>query len=216
MVAVYPSLLWQTLKILALLAALAASTHAAEILHADLSVPSTSGDRVKPFAPQPERKALLLVFISHDCPIANSYAPELQRIAREYAARGLKTYLVHTDATLTAADAAKHAKEFGYELPVLLDGDCKLALASGATITPEAALYDGANTLKYLGRIDDRYLDYRKKRAEPTRRDLREALEETLAGKAVSVPRAEAVGCFIPVPSNAAPQKAKVIEGADK
>src|SRR5207253_3254203 len=34
-------------------------------------------------------------------------------------------------------------------------------------------------------------------RGQPTRRDLIEAIEELLAGRAVSVPRTEAKGCFI-------------------
>jgi hypothetical protein len=52
--------------------------------------------------------------------------------------------------------------------------------------------------LAYRGRIDDLYPELGKKRAAPTKRDLREALAAVLAGKPVPVPRTEAVGCSIP------------------
>jgi hypothetical protein len=80
----------------------------------------------------------------------------------------------------------------------LLDRTHALVKAAGATMTPEAALFSPDGTLQYLGRIDDLYADYMKKRPAPTRRDLREALDELLAGKSVSIKRAEPIGCYIP------------------
>lgn len=198
-VAVYPAVMWQVLKILAVLVALASSAFGAEGIRAEsIEIPGVDGKGVRPFATQGERKAVALVFITHDCPISNAYAPEIQRIAKEYEARGLALFLVHSDAAIAPADAKKHATEFGYSAPVLMDGACALAKFCGAHVTPEVALFSPDGTLKYLGRIDDRYVDYGKKRTEPTRRDLRIALDEMLAGKPVSMPRAPAVGCFIP------------------
>ena len=39
--------------------------------------------------------AAVLVFILQDCPICNGYAPELSRLAEEFAPRGLSLMLVH-------------------------------------------------------------------------------------------------------------------------
>jgi len=197
-VTVYPSAMWQVLKILAILGLLASSAFAGDAVKAEsLEIPNADGKSVRPFAATVERKAVVLLFLTHDCPISNAYAPEVQRIVKEYEARGMALFVVHSDG-VAAADAKKHATEYGFSVPVLLDPDCKLARFSGAHITPEVALFAPDGALKYLGRIDDKYVDYGKKRAEPTRRDLRIALDELLAGKPVSVPRAPAVGCYIP------------------
>ena len=50
----------------------------------------------------------------------------------------------------------------------------------------------------YRGRIDDLFEDLGKKRRKARTRDLRDALEAVLAGKAVVNPRTTAVGCYIP------------------
>src|SRR5262249_14912422 len=51
--------------------------------------------------------------------------------------------------------------------------------------------------LRYRGRIDNAYAERLKKYAQVTRQDLREALDELLAGKAISEPLTQAVGCRI-------------------
>ena len=69
---------------------------------------------------------------------------------------------------------------------------------TGVTISPEAALVVRGGELAYRGRIDNWYGDLGRKRPRPTRFELRDALDAVLAGRPVLVPRAEAVGCFIP------------------
>src|SRR5581483_764026 len=70
------------------------------------------------------------------------------------------------------------------------------AAAFGAKRTPEVFLLDAGRAIRYHGRIDDQYgVGFR--REAPTRRDLREALDELLAGKPVSTPRTEVAGCVI-------------------
>ncbi len=156
-----------------------------------------SGRDQRPFDVERGRAAVL-VFIAVDCPVSNGYAPELSRLAGEYAARGVAFYFVHSDPDATAEVADRHAKEYGFTAPVLTDPAGTLARRVGATRTPEAAVVDPDGAVRYLGRIDDRYADVHKPRPEPRRRDLREAIEDVLAGRAVRVPRTEVVGCDIP------------------
>jgi hypothetical protein len=52
--------------------------------------------------------------------------------------------------------------------------------------------------LVYLGRIDNRYVGFGKRREQVTAHDLRDALEAVLAGRPVPRRRTEAVGCDIP------------------
>ena len=143
-------------------------------------------------------KLTVIFFLGHDCPISNTYAPEIDRIVREYSQKGCAAFLAYPSHDLTAAAAEKHRIEFRHSATGLMDPDQKLARAVGATITPEAAVLNQAGKVLYLGRIDDRHVDFGVARPEPTRRDLRLALDEALAGKPVSKPRTKAVGCFIP------------------
>jgi hypothetical protein len=59
-------------------------------------------------------------------------------------------------------------------------------------------VYSPKRELLYRGRIDDRYVDFGKRRPEPMTHDLREALEAILAGRPVARPRTEPIGCDIP------------------
>jgi hypothetical protein len=68
---------------------------------------------------------------------------------------------------------------------------------AGISITPEAAVYAPDGRLWYRGRIDDRYVSLGVERPAATRRDLFEALTETLAGTPVRQPRTQAVGCYV-------------------
>lgn len=77
----------------------------------------------------------------------------------------------------------------------------------GATTTPEAALLSPEGAVLYLGRIDDIYADFGKKRAQPEHRDLRDAIDAVLAGRAVAQRRTPALGCQIDfAPHHAAPK----------
>src|SRR5437762_1140135 len=66
----------------------------------------------------------------------------------------------------------------------------------GAQRTPEAVLLYAAGVVVYQGRIDDQFgIGYQQ--AKPTRRELADALDEVLAGKAVSRPQVPVAGCLI-------------------
>ena len=149
--------------------------------------------------PGTSARATVFFFITSDCPISNRYAPEINRISADYAAKNIDFYLVHSDPDLTASAARQHAKEFGYRCPVLLDRAHALAKKTGATVTPEVAVLSPGGELLYRGRIDDWYANYGKFRREPTKRDLRLALDAILEGQPVSNPRTKSIGCFIPL-----------------
>jgi hypothetical protein len=145
-------------------------------------------------------KAAVVLFIRHDCPVSNGYAPEVGRIIAAYSPRNVKFYLVHVDPDLSAKDAQVHAKEFRYPTdlaPVLMDTKRVLATRLGVTVTPEAAVVVEGGEVAYRGRIDDKYYAYGRSRAEPTVRDLRAALDAVLSGKPAPAARTKAIGCPI-------------------
>jgi len=159
---------------------------------------------------QPQRpfekidKAAVFIFITHDCPIANKFAPEIKRLHAAYSTRGVRFYLVHAEPEFKPEAAKKHAQEFGYTCPILIDTQHALVKRAGATITPEAAVFSPGGTLQYRGRINDIYVDLGKSRTAPTRHDLKDALNSILAGTPVKTPRTPAIGCQI---SDLEPQK---------
>jgi peroxiredoxin len=162
-----------------------------------LAVTDVHGKTQQPLA-DVGQKATVLFFLMHDCPLANTCAPEINRIVADYGSRGIRSFVVYVEEDLSPKAARKHAKEYGFTCPTLLDRQQKLMQFTGATVSPEAAVLGPDNALLYRGRIDDRLVAFGRQRASPTRRDLREALKEILAGKSVSTPFTKAVGCYLP------------------
>ena len=108
--------------------------------------------------------------------------------------------VVYADADISKDDARKHAKEYRFCCPAVLDPKMTLALKVGATVKPETAVLSPKGELLYLGRIDNRYVDFGKRREQVTSQELRDALVAVLAGKPVATPRSKAIGCDIDLP----------------
>ncbi|HYM23302.1 MAG TPA: redoxin domain-containing protein [Vicinamibacterales bacterium] len=154
------------------------------------------GRTVDPFHMAAGAKAIVFLFTASDCPISNRYAPEVQRLYREFAPKGVRFWLVYPNPAETAHSIRDHEKSFGYPAEALRDPKQQLVKAARATVTPEAAIFVGGR-LVYHGRIDDRIVDLGFERPAPTVHDLDDALTAILAGKPVAHPATQAVGCFI-------------------
>ena len=161
-----------------------------------LSMTDVQGTRCT--IPNTQAKATVLLFIAHDCPIANGYAPEIQRMAARYGARGITFELVYVESDLTVAGAKQHAAAYGYHLPALRDRAHILVRRYGVTVTPEAVVLSPTDKREYEGRIDDKYVGLGRSRFTATRHDLRAALDAVLLGHHAPRSRTQAVGCPIP------------------
>ncbi|MEW6320705.1 MAG: tetratricopeptide repeat protein [Acidobacteriota bacterium] len=162
------------------------------------------GRPLDPLEPQRGIAATVLLFTATDCPISNRYAPEVVRLRDAFASRGVRFHLVYANAAETPGAIRAHAARFEYGLSIVRDPAHVLVAQAGASITPEAAVFDASGQLRYRGRIDDRYVDFGVDRPAPTRRDLADALAAVLDGRPVAEPVTRAVGCFIPSPSTSA------------
>jgi len=178
------------------LLALAAAYGAIPARVPQFSLTDTSG-RVHTPSEWAQKRAVVLLFVSTDCPLSNRYVPEMNRLNNDYLAKGVAFYAVQGDATIAEPDVRRHVKEFGYTFPYLIDPRESLADYTGATATPEAAVLSPKGELLYLGRIDNRLQDYGQERVQVTEFDLRDALDAVLAGKPVPHPRTKALGCAI-------------------
>jgi hypothetical protein len=162
-----------------------------------LRLPDLDNRLVDPFQTAADTRAIVFLFISVDCPISNRYAPEIRRLNDAFAPRGVVFRPVYPNPAESPEAIRGHLKDYRYPASALRDPRQQLARFAGATITPEAVVYDRQGRRLYLGRIDDRYVALGLERPAPTRHDLEEALDATLAGKRVPQPTAPAVGCFI-------------------
>jgi AhpC/TSA family len=140
-------------------------------------------------------------FITSDCPISNSYAPEIQRLCSDYSNKGVSCSLIYEDVGLDATSMRKHLNEYRYGgMPAVIDSNRKIANRAKATVTPEAVVFDSRGEIRYRGRIDNFYAALGKPRQQVTVHDLRDALDAVLAGRPVPNPETKALGCSIVPP----------------
>jgi peroxiredoxin len=142
-------------------------------------------------------KAVVLAFISAECPMVGYYVPVLADLAKVYKPRGVLFVAVCSNPQETDDSLQELVKEFQVPFPIWLDKEQKLARATGASITPEVVLLSPERRILYRGAIDDRYYARLKARPVITRQHLKVALDEYLDGKPISVRETKAYGCEI-------------------
>lgn len=162
-----------------------------------LRVLDLDGRLVDPLAPASGVRATVFVFITSDCPIANRYAPEIQRLAAIFTPQGVRFWLVYANPHEPVASIRNHLRQFQYAIPALRDPEHALVRFTKVTVSPEAAVVDQGGVLLYHGRIDDRWVSLGRDRPLPTHSDLAEALSATLDGKPVAQTATPAVGCIL-------------------
>jgi len=170
-----------------------------------VQIRDVDGRMLDPFAPS--GAATVIFFVQTDCPISNGYAPEIQRVCREYGPRGVGCALMYEDVETGRSgplDAAvrRHRTEYRYEgIPAAVDRTRAVARQAGATITPQAVVVDRQGVIRYRGRIDNLYSSIGRTRPRVTEHDLRDALDAVLMGRPVPTPRTDALGCHIVDPA---------------
>jgi peroxiredoxin len=143
------------------------------------------------------RKAVVLFFVTNDCPVANGYVPEMDRLHESFRSRGVAFYAVQADTSVPQAVAAQYARDFHYAFPLLLDPHQILVHFTGASVISQAVVLSPEGQVVYRGRVDNRVEDFGKQRPEATVHDLRDALDAILAGKPVMNPVTRSIGCAI-------------------
>jgi peroxiredoxin len=155
------------------------------------------------------KKVTVLVFLSFECPMCNSYLADLNDLARRQ--RGQGVAVLGVCAAEPAGGLAGATKEHGLGFPVYLDPKGAAAGALCARVTPEAFLLDAHLVLRYAGRIDDRYAARLREKARASSFDLADALADVLAGKPVRTPCTTALGCPLDVAGPAVVRPAEVM-----
>lgn len=140
-----------------------------------------------------DSKAIVLMFIATECPVSNAYNERYNQLYNDYKGKNVAIVGINSNKAEPADDIKSHAKEHGFEFPILKDVNNIIADKLDAQRTPEIfLLHPKTRELLYHGRIDDS-----QRTAHIKSNDLRDALDEVLAGKPVSVKETKAFGCTI-------------------
>ena len=153
--------------------------------------------RVDPFADK-SATAIVLVFISNDCPIANRYAPEINRLDSRFTPHRIAFWLVHADPAETPDQIRHHAREYQLTSPELRDPHHELVGLAKVDVVPSAAVFLPDRRLLYHGRIDDRFVELGRERPQALHHDLADVLEALVNHRALPLSASTAVGCYIP------------------
>jgi peroxiredoxin len=143
------------------------------------------------------RDVLVLIFASNRCPTVKAYAERLTALQRDYAGRGVQLVAINANDPHLYPDEdfphmVERAAEDGYTFPYLVDEGQRVARAYGAACTFHVFVLDRDRRLRYEGRFDDARLP-----GNVTSHDLRNALDELLAGDEVRVPTTRPFGCSL-------------------
>jgi len=162
---------------------------------ANFILPDHAGKQVA-LADLKDARFVVAVFMGTRCPIGNAYVPTLIDLQKDYADKGVRVIGINPNLSDSTGDIGKHVEKFKVTFPVLVDSEQRVADLFGAQRTPEVFVLDSRRTIRYRGRIDDRF-GYLYKREKSRKQELKAALDELLADKTVSVSSTEPVGCLI-------------------
>src|SRR5262249_19221064 len=102
-----------------------------------------------------DRKALVIVFLGCECPVANAFLPRLTELHKDFTERGVQFLGINANTQDNAERVAEHARKHDIPFPVLKDDKNAVADLLEAVRTPEAFVLDGERKIRYRGRIDD-------------------------------------------------------------
>ncbi|HEY1066520.1 MAG TPA: redoxin domain-containing protein [Pirellulales bacterium] len=143
-----------------------------------------------------DQRLVVVAFLGVECPLAKLYTTELVTLQKIYARHKVAFLAIDANRQDSTSEMAAFAKTHKLDFPFLKDVGNAVADKIGATRTPEVFVLDESRTVRYSGRVDDRW-QVGVQRKEPTRRDLVAAIDQLLAKRKVAVERTEPIGCLI-------------------
>jgi peroxiredoxin len=150
-------------------------------------------------------KVLAIVFDCNHCPQSHLYESRIRQLYADYHEKGVAllavspnnpasvpySELAYSDSNDSLLEMQTRATDRHMEYPYLYDGDTQtLTVKLGAVATPHVFVFDQSRRLRYQGRIDDN-----ERAGEVKSQDARNAIDELLANKPVSVATTPVSGC---------------------
>jgi hypothetical protein len=164
---------------------------------ADVRVKDVSGKEIS-LQQTKETNGLLVMFSCNTCPYVIRNQGRTKEVCAYAGRQQIGVILLNSNAGSrdggnSFTEMQSYAKAQGYEWYYALDDNGTVATAFGARRTPECFLFDKSGILVYHGAIDDSPGDP----SAVQRHHLREAIDEMVAGKPVTVKETRSVGCSI-------------------
>lgn len=157
---------------------------------AAFSMKDVRGNRVT-YSPH-EGRITVIVFISTRCPMSNAFNARINSLYTELSARGVKFFVVHSNADESLDEVRHHAERMEYDFPVYKDENNVVADLVGAIATPDSVVLDENGILRYHGIIEDGANPQR-----TTKRPLRAAVEALMEHRDVPEASTHGRGCAI-------------------
>jgi peroxiredoxin len=144
-----------------------------------------------------ETKLMLVIFSCNHCPYVQAYEERIIKITSDFNNELVVIAINSNDEKNYPEDSLDNmklrAEEKGFNFHYLRDADQEVAKAFGATHTPEVFLFNEKRELVFHGKIDDNWQD----ESRVNSKYLRDAINELLSGKEISVPETFTIGCTI-------------------
>ena len=163
----------------------------------DVKMKDVSGKEIS-FKDAQKENGLLVMFSCNTCPVVKKYEERTLEIAKYALDKNIGVILLNpNEGSRSKGDSFDDMKEYatkkGYTFSYVIDNDHQMADAFGATRTPEVFLFDKSGKLIYTGAIDDNPNSSQ----EVSRKHLKMAIDEQIAGKEVTSKTTRSVGCTI-------------------
>jgi peroxiredoxin len=139
-----------------------------------------------------DHRITVLVFISTRCPMSNAFNARINSLYTEFSDRGVRFFVVNSNADESLDEVRRHAERMEYDFPVYKDENNVIADLFGAVATPDSLVLDENGVLRYHGIIEDGANPQR-----TTKRALRSALEAVIDHREVPEPVMHGRGCAI-------------------
>ena len=149
-----------------------------------------------------DAKAIVIVSTANGCPIARSLTPALKALRDKYAAQGVEFMLLDSALQDSREAIVAEAKEYGQDIPILMDSNQLVGEALGVTRTAEVFVINPKTwQVMYHGPVDDR-MDYGVQKAA-AHNFADDALGAMLAGKPIQQASVQSKGCLVDFPERA-------------
>ncbi len=165
----------------------------------DFALPDSVSGKTLSLSDLKSDVATVVMFICNHCPYVKHIHSGLVDLDKDYSGRGVAFIAISSnDVANFPQDAPDKMRELaaslGLSIPYLYDESQDVARAYQAACTPDFYIFDGDLTCVYRGQLDDS----RPGNDKPvTGRDIRQALDAVLAGKAVDSDQTPSIGCNI-------------------
>jgi thiol-disulfide isomerase/thioredoxin len=138
------------------------------------------------------------VFLHEDCPVSQYYTLQLNELNTDYTNEDIKFIGLFPNFSSKKEKIEAFRKKYNIEFELKTDYFKSLTKAMGATITPEAVIYNHTTkSILYSGRIDDSFYKVGRRKSVTTTSELKDALISIHNGKEITNIKTQAVGCFI-------------------